>query len=149
MEPIPMTENHPALEPSFADAILAISAATDLPQQTRRHWCSSLTGIAKAFDQPPELIPARYSAVRARMVALHHMPLGWTAKTLANHKSNAKTALIWFAKEKEGIPEPCQLAFDVRAIILTGTRTDSAAGPASHQLLQREGANSSPRPGWL
>ena len=35
------------------------------------------------------------------MAALHHLPLGWTAKTLANHKSNAKTALIWFAKEKE------------------------------------------------
>jgi Phage integrase family len=101
MEPIPMTENHPALESSFADAILAISAAGDLSEQVRRHWRSSLAGIAKAFDQPPELIPARYSAVRARMAALHHLPLGWTAKTLANHKSNAKAALIWFAKEKE------------------------------------------------
>jgi hypothetical protein len=72
-----------------------------LSEQARRHWRSSLAGIAKAFDQPPELIPARYSAVRARMAALHHLPLGWTAKTLANHKSNAKAALIWFAKEKE------------------------------------------------
>src|ERR1700720_3890360 len=104
MEPIPMTENPAALEPSFADAIRAISAAADLPEQTRRHWCSSLTGIAKAFDQPPELIPARYSAVRARMAALHHVPLEWTPKTLANHKSNAKAALLWFAKEKDALP---------------------------------------------
>ena len=96
-----MTENHTPLEPTFVDAIMAITAATDLSEQIRRHWRSSLTGIAKAFDQPPELIPARYSAVRARMAALHHLPLGWTAKTLANHKSNAKIALIWFAKEKE------------------------------------------------
>lgn len=96
-----MTEDPTALEPSFADAIMAIAAATDLPQQIRRHWCSSLAGIAKAFDQPLEHIPARYSAVRARMAALHHVPLNWTAKTLANHKSNAKAALLWFAKEKE------------------------------------------------
>jgi Phage integrase family len=29
------------------------------------------------------------------------VPLNWTAKTLANHRSNAKAALLWFAKEKE------------------------------------------------
>src|SRR5450759_5462552 len=79
-----MTEKYTELEPSFADAITAISAATDLPEETRRHWRSSLTGIAKAFDQPLELIPARYSAIRARMAAaLHHVPLDWVPKTLA------------------------------------------------------------------
>jgi hypothetical protein len=96
-----MAEKHTILEPTFADAIAAIAAATDLPKQIRRHWRSSLAGIAKAFDQPPELIPARYSAVGTRMAALHHVPLDWTAKTLANHRANAKSALIWFAKEKE------------------------------------------------
>ena len=95
-----MTEEHNSLELTFADAIRAVTAATDLPEQTRRHWRSSLTGIAKGFDQPIELIPARYSAIRARMATLHHVPLDWTAKTLANHKSNTKAALIWFAKEK-------------------------------------------------
>src|ERR1700716_3225410 len=105
-----MTEKPTALEPTFADAIKAISAATDLSEQTRRHWCSSLAGIAKAFDQPPEAIPARYSAVRARMAALHHVPLGWVAKTLANHRSNAKAALIWFAKEKEILPNGVALS---------------------------------------
>lgn len=96
-----MAQKHSALEPSFADAITAISAATDLSVETRRHWRSSLTGIARAFDQPLKLIPARYSAVRARMAALHHVPLDWVAKTLANHRSNAKAALIWFAREKD------------------------------------------------
>lgn len=80
MEPIPMTEKHSALEPTFADAMRAIAVATNLSEQIRRHWRSSLAGIAKAFDQPAELIPARYSAVRARMAALHHVPLGWVAK---------------------------------------------------------------------
>jgi hypothetical protein len=70
----------------------------------------SLAGIAKAFDQPPELIPARYSAVRARLAALHHAPLNWRAKTLANHKSNAKAALLWFAKEKDVLPHGVRLS---------------------------------------
>ena len=96
-----MSAEHTTLEPTFADAIMAITAATDLPEQKRRHWRSSLVGIAKAFDQPLELIPARYSAVRARMEALHHVPLDWMAHTLANHKSNTKAALLWFAKEKD------------------------------------------------
>src|SRR3982074_3930775 len=99
-----------SLELTFADAIMAIAAATDLPEQTRRHWRSSLAGIAKAFDQPVELIPARYSAIRARMAALQHAPLGWVAKTLANHKSNTKAALIWFAKEKDVLPNGVPLS---------------------------------------
>src|SRR3982074_3930147 len=103
-----------SLELTFADAIMAIAAATDLPEQTRRHWRSSLTGIAKAFDQPIELIPARYSAIRGRMAALRHVPLDWVAKTLANHRSNTKAALIWFAKEKDVVPHgvPLSLAWD-------------------------------------
>src|SRR6516165_3268210 len=105
-----MTEKLSALEPTVADAIVAITAATDLSVETRRHWCSSLLGIARAFDQPPELIPARYSAVRARMAALHHAPLGWVPKTLANHKSNAKAALLWFAKEKDVLPHGVALS---------------------------------------
>src|ERR1700733_14442426 len=96
-----MSKKDTALEPTFADLMAAIADATDLSKPIRRHWRSSVAGIAKAFDQPPELIPARYSAVRARMAALHHVPMDWTAKTLANHKANTKAALIWFAKEKE------------------------------------------------
>ncbi|MDO8400765.1 MAG: tyrosine-type recombinase/integrase [Bradyrhizobium sp.] len=120
-----MTDKHSAIEPSFADAILAISAATDLSEETRRHWRSSLTGIARAFDQPLELIPARYSAIRARMAALHHVPLDWVAKTLANHKSNAKAALIWFAKEKDVLPHGVALspAWDRLRIRLTNPST--------------------------
>jgi hypothetical protein len=105
-----MSEKHTSLEPTFADAIMTIRAATDLSAQTRRHWCSSLTGIAKAFDQSVELIPARYSAIRARMAALHHVPLDWVAKTLANNKANTKAALMWFAKEKDVIPHGVPLS---------------------------------------
>jgi integrase len=120
-----MTEKHVALEPTFADAIVAISAATDLSEETRRHWRSSLTGIAKAFDQPLEVIPARYSAIRSRMAALHHVPLDWVAKTLANHKSNTKAALIWFAKETDVLPHGVALspAWDRLRVQLTDPST--------------------------
>ena len=120
-----MTEKPTALEPTFADAMNAITDAVGLSEEIRRHWRSSLTGIAKAFDQPSELIPARYSAVRARMATLHHLPLRWAAKTLANHKSNAKTALIWFAKETDALPHGIPLAptWDRLGIQLTDPST--------------------------
>jgi hypothetical protein len=49
------------------------------------------------------VIPARYSAVRADLEQLHQAPAGLTPKTLQNHKSNAKAAVLWLAREK-GIP---------------------------------------------
>ena len=101
--PIPMTQTPVLIEPSFADAIPMIATAPELSEQTRRHWTTSLRQIAKALDRPPELIPARYSAIRADLALLHQAPLGLTAKTLQNHKSNAKSALLWLAREK-GIP---------------------------------------------
>jgi Phage integrase family len=99
-----MTENPILIETSFADAIAIIAAASELPEQTRKHWPSSMRQIAKALDKPMEVIPARYSAVRADLLGLHHVPAGLTAKTMQNHKSNTKSALLWLAREK-GVPE--------------------------------------------
>jgi hypothetical protein len=99
-----MTQNPILIETSFADAISIIGGAQELPEQTRRHWATSLRQIAKALDKPLEVVPARYSAVRADLSDLHQVPAGLTAKTLQNHKSNAKAALLWLAREK-GIPE--------------------------------------------
>jgi hypothetical protein len=92
------------IEPSLADAIAIIAMSAELPEQTRRHWATSLRQIAKAFDKPLELIPARYSAIRGDLLRLHQVPVGLTAKTLRNHKSNAKSALLWLAREKD-VPE--------------------------------------------
>src|SRR5713226_6816144 len=103
VESIPMTETPILIETSFADGIAIIAAAAELPGQARRHWTTSLRQIAKALDKPLEVIPARYSAVRADLAQLHQVPAGLTAKTLQNHKSNAKSALLWLAREK-GIP---------------------------------------------
>jgi hypothetical protein len=99
-----MTETAILIETSFADAIEIIAAAEELPEQIKRHWTTSLRQIAKAWGKPLEVIPARYSAVRADLAQLHQVPVGLTKKTLQNHKSNAKSALLWLAREK-GIPE--------------------------------------------
>jgi integrase len=88
------------LEPSFADALTIVAGATDLSEQVRRHWICSLRQVAKALDMPLELVPARWSAIRTRVGQLHHAPLGLIAKTLANHRSNTKAALLWLHKER-------------------------------------------------
>jgi hypothetical protein len=46
-------------------------------------------------------MPARWSAIRFPVGQLHHARLGVTAKTLANHRANAKAALRWFSKEND------------------------------------------------
>jgi hypothetical protein len=104
MELIPMTETPMLIECSFTDAMAIITAAEEFSEQTRRHWTTSLRQIAKALDKPPQVIPARYSGVRADLAQLHEVPAGLTKKTLANHKSNTKSALLWLAREK-GIPK--------------------------------------------
>jgi Phage integrase family len=96
MEAFPMTENA-LLEPSFADAAAAIEAATDLPHLTRTQWLCSLRQIAKMIGRPMDSIAARWTAARFPIERLHHARVGANPKTLANHKSNARAALKWFA----------------------------------------------------
>src|SRR5215217_3169986 len=101
-EPIPMHHHAPPLplvEPSLADAIALIEKAEDLSSRTRAQWVCSLRQIAKGLDRPLELIPARWTGLRLPVSRLHHLPLGITAKTLANHKANLRAALRWIGGE--------------------------------------------------
>ena len=47
---------------------------------------------------------ARYSAVRNDLANWHHVPSGLTPKTVMNHRSNTKRALLYLSQAK-GIPE--------------------------------------------
>src|SRR5258705_199237 len=96
---IPMTESMALLEPTFSAAMTAIQDAADLSAGIKRHWVCSLRQIAKWLDRPLEVIPARWTAIRLQVGQLHHARFGVTAKTVANHKSNAAAALRWFGKE--------------------------------------------------
>ena len=88
------------LEPSFADAAKAIENAAALPGRTPTQWLCSLRQIAKALDKPMDIIPARWTSARFAVGRLHHVQVGANAKTLANHKSNVRAALMWFGNDK-------------------------------------------------
>jgi integrase len=95
-----MTETTLLLEPSIADALKAIETAADLPASKRVHWSCSLRQICVYLDKPLEIVPARWSAISNAVHNLHHARVGTNPKTLANHKSNARAALLWLANEK-------------------------------------------------
>ena len=96
-----MTATTALLEPSFVDLIAAIEQAAELSEQTRRHWVCSARQIARWLDRPAAVIPARWTSVQMPVGQLHHARVGVTAKTLANHKSNVRAALRWFAKQHD------------------------------------------------
>ena len=104
------------IEPSFADALAAINAAPSLSAAKRSHWACSLRQIAQAMDKPIELIPARWTSVRHPIGRLHHARVGSTAKTLANHKSNVRAALLWLAQEKDVSARGAPLTTDWAAL---------------------------------
>jgi integrase len=85
-------------EPSLADAMAAIAADAGLSAQTRLHWLTSLRRIAEGIGRPPESLPARITALRHPISRLSAARMGISAKTLANHKSNARAALQHFLK---------------------------------------------------
>ena len=91
------------LESSIADALAWLPTAPGLREEQRRQWMCSLRFITKALGRPPELLPARLTALAQPMARLHHTQMGVTAKTLANHKSNARAALKRFGRE-ENVP---------------------------------------------
>ena len=107
------------LEPSCSDVAKAIEPASDLSAQIKSHWRCSMVQIAKAMDRPLDTIAARWTAVRPAIDRLHHARVGMNEKTLANHKSNARAALRWFAGVQDlptrgipFIPEWHQFALD-------------------------------------
>jgi hypothetical protein len=87
-------------EPTILEAVGIIEAADELSMPTRTHWVCSIRQIGRFLGKPLEVIPARYSALKNHLRQLHNVPLGITAKTLANHKSNAKAALLWLHRER-------------------------------------------------
>jgi len=97
------------LEPSFADALVAIERAPELSPQQRSQWSSALRQIARALDKPLETLPARLTAIRLNIERLHPATVGANAKTLANQKSNVKAALRWFSKEHDVSPRGAPL----------------------------------------
>jgi integrase len=85
------------LEPSIADVLKAIEEAPDLAASKKTHWSCSLRQICIGIGRPAESIAGRWSGVNIPIQQLHHARVGCNPKTLANHKANARAALLWFA----------------------------------------------------
>jgi hypothetical protein len=104
-------------EPSFAEAIDAIEASTDLDVMTKRHWATSLRKLAQYLDLPPESIAARMLAIQHRVSKLHPARLGANPKTFANHRANAKAALNWFGRAAHGSARKAPMGAEYRAFL--------------------------------
>ena len=89
------------LEPSVADALKVIEATTELAASKRTHWSCSLRQICTYLNRPIETVPARWNAINNAVHNLHAARVGANSKTLANHKANARAALVWFVGEKK------------------------------------------------
>ena len=87
-------------EPSFADAVDAIDKADDLGPTQKCHWPTSLRQLGRYLDRPLPLIPTRIAAIREAVKKLHPARLGVKPKTFANHRANARAALLWFNRQQ-------------------------------------------------
>ena len=98
-----MTVSHVLGEPSLADAMAAIAADASVPQARKQYWQTSMRSLATAIGRPPESLPCRLTALRHPVNRLNAAAIGWSDKTLANHKSNLKAAIHHYIKQ-ENVP---------------------------------------------
>jgi hypothetical protein len=89
-------------EPSFAEVIAAIDKADDLGPDQKRHWPTSLRRTGRYLDRPLCVIPTRIAAIGPAVKRLHPVRLGVNPKTFANHRANARAALLWFNRQTAG-----------------------------------------------
>ena len=55
--------------------------------------------MGRYLDRPLSLIPTRIAAIGPAVKKLHPTRLGVNPKTFANHRANARTALLWFNRQ--------------------------------------------------
>ena len=89
-------------EPSCADVMIAIEKADDLDPAEKRHLATSLRQMALYLGRPLTMIPTRIASIGPAIKGLHPARLGVHAKTFANHRSNARRALLWFNRQTPG-----------------------------------------------
>ena len=99
-------------EPCWAAVIVAIEEADDLGPDQKRHWPTALRQMGRYLDRQLSLIPTRIAAIGPAVKRLHPARLGVHPKTFANHRANAKAALLWFNRQtpgcgRKGAMDPC------------------------------------------
>lgn len=104
-------------EPSFADAIAAIAHTSLLAPKRKTHLTTSLRQVARYLGQPVASIPARFAAIRSRILALHPAQLGVNPKTFTNHRANVRAALLFFNRQTHGSGRSAAMADSYRTLL--------------------------------
>jgi integrase len=81
------------------------------------HWATSLRTIARYLGRPPEAIPARIAAISDAVRKLHPEQLEAKAKTLANHRANTRSALLWHNVQTRGTGRAAPMASTYRHLL--------------------------------
>lgn len=81
-------------ELTLADVMRLIEADDRLTPQRKRHWLSSLRRVAEGIGRPPSSIVARLTSLRHPISRLNAARMGIEEKSLSNHKSNARAAVL-------------------------------------------------------
>ena len=117
--------------------MVAIKKADDLSLCPEAALADRLRQMAGYLDRPLSLIPTRIAAIGPAVKKLHPARLGVKPKTFANHRSNAKAALLWFNRQtpdcgRKAPDGPCYRSLlDQSRIAMRGTccRPSSASCP--------------------
>jgi len=104
-------------EPTFADALDAISKNQGLTESQRRYWPTALRQMAIYLGQPLETLPARITAISGKVAKFHPERLGVNAKTFGNHRANVKGALRWFCQIERVSARHAPMADDYRSLL--------------------------------
>ncbi len=102
---------------SWADAIDASERADDLSPVQKRHWSTSLRQLGRYLDRPLSLVPTRIAAIGPAVKKLHPARLGVNAKTFANHRANARMALLWFNRQLPECGRKAPMAPSYRSLL--------------------------------
>ena len=114
-------------EPSFADAIAVIAGTSLLEPKRKTHLITSLRQFARYLGQPVEAIPARFAAIRSRILALHPVQLGVNPKTFANHRANVRAPPSSSSTATDTVPDAAPRRRRATASFCPCFRTDTRA----------------------
>jgi integrase len=82
-------------QPSLADLIGRVEAASDLPKTTRQNWCWALRTVARVASKEPAAIPAHPDFLRRLMSKAAPGSMGLGAGAWNNAKSLTGKAMAW------------------------------------------------------
>lgn len=81
-------------ELTLADVMRLIEADPAIEPLRKRHWLSSLRRVSAGIGRPPASIVARLTSLRHPMKRLNAARMGIEEKSLANHRSNVRAAVL-------------------------------------------------------